>query len=46
MIFCGSLYLLSITGLRWMGAITPIGGLAFIIGWITLAVSLWRAPVD
>ena len=45
-IFCGSLYLLSVTGLRWMGAITPIGGLAFIVGWITLAFSLWRSPID
>lgn len=36
-IFSGSLYLLSLTGLRWLGAITPIGGLAFLIGWILLA---------
>ena len=38
-IFCGSLYLLAITGNRSLGAITPIGGLAFIIGWLLLA---WR----
>lgn len=45
LIFCGSLYLLSMTSLRWLGAITPIGGIAFISGWITLAITLWRNPV-
>ena len=39
-IFSGSLYILSLTGVRWLGAITPIGGVAFIIGWICL---LWVA---
>lgn len=33
-VFSGSLYLLSLTGIRWLGAITPIGGVAFILGWI------------
>ncbi|MGD0669064.1 MAG: DUF423 domain-containing protein [Bryobacteraceae bacterium] len=37
--FSGSLYLLAITGNRWLGAITPIGGVAFIVGWLLLA---WR----
>jgi uncharacterized membrane protein YgdD (TMEM256/DUF423 family) len=36
-LFSGSLYALSITGQRWLGAITPVGGLAFIIGWVMLA---------
>jgi uncharacterized membrane protein YgdD (TMEM256/DUF423 family) len=44
LIFSGSLYLLAITGNRWLGAITPIGGLAFIIGWLMLAWFL-RRPV-
>ena len=35
--FSGSLYLLAITGNRWLGAITPIGGVAFIAGWMMLA---------
>ena len=39
-IFSGSLYILSLTGIRWLGAITPIGGVAFIIGWGCL---LWAA---
>ena len=36
-LFCGSLYALSLTGIRWLGAITPVGGLAFLIGWLSLA---------
>ena len=36
-IFSGSLYILSITGVRWLGAITPIGGACFLVGWIILA---------
>lgn len=39
-IFSGSLYLLSFTGQRWLGAVTPLGGLAFILGWAALA---WAA---
>lgn len=41
-IFSGSLYILAITGLRWLGAITPLGGLAFIAGWACLAVAAWK----
>lgn len=43
-IFSGSLYLLALTGTRWLGAITPIGGTAFLIGWIWLAVVAVRLP--
>ncbi|MCH7397228.1 DUF423 domain-containing protein [Belliella sp. DSM 107340] len=35
-IFSGSLYTLSLTGITWLGAITPLGGVAFILGWIFL----------
>lgn len=38
-IFSGSLYLLALTGTRWLGAITPIGGVAFVAGWVLLALS-------
>ena len=38
-LFSGSLYLLTLGGLRWMGAITPLGGAAFIAGWIVLVVA-------
>lgn len=41
-IFSGSLYILSISGIRWMGAITPIGGLCFIVAWILLALASWQ----
>ena len=39
LVFSGSLYILSTTGLRWLGAITPIGGVLMLIGWIALAVA-------
>ncbi len=38
-IFCGSLYALAITGIRPLGAITPIGGLLFLVGWACLAIA-------
>ena len=41
-VFSGSLYLLSFSGLRWLGAVTPIGGLAFIAGWACLAAASWK----
>jgi uncharacterized membrane protein YgdD (TMEM256/DUF423 family) len=41
-VFSGSLYLLSMSGLRWLGAITPLGGLAFIAGWGCLAAASWK----
>lgn len=40
-IFSGSLYGLSLSGIKWLGAITPLGGLAFIIGWSSLAIAAW-----
>ena len=41
-IFSCSLYLLSLSGLRWLGAVTPLGGLAFIAGWGCLAAASWK----
>ena len=41
-LFSGSLYVLTITGERWLGAIPPLGGLALILGWICLALAAWR----
>ncbi len=41
--FSGSLYILVLTGTRWLGAITPVGGVAFIAAWLTLAWSIWRS---
>ena len=39
--FSGSLYLLSATGIKWLGAIAPIGGAAFLVGWACLLVAAW-----
>jgi len=43
LLFSGSLYLLVMTGTRWLGAVTPVGGGAFIFGWLALALALLRA---
>jgi uncharacterized membrane protein YgdD (TMEM256/DUF423 family) len=42
-LFSGSLYGLALTGTRWLGAITPLGGVAFLAGWLCIALS-WKAP--
>lgn len=48
-LFCGSLYLLTYflannnEGMKWLGAITPFGGLCFIAGWICMAVAIWKS---
>ena len=42
-IFSGSLYVLSISGVRWWGAITPIGGVAFLVGWLMLAAATFTS---
>jgi uncharacterized membrane protein YgdD (TMEM256/DUF423 family) len=41
-LFSGSLYALALTGVRTLGAITPLGGVAFLIGWLALAWAAWR----
>ena len=41
-LFSGSLYLLAITGIRWLGAITPFGGVAFLFGWLWLIYGISR----
>jgi len=42
LLFSGSLYALSLSGTTWLGAITPLGGLAFLAGWLALAIAMWR----
>ena len=42
-IFSGSLYLLVFTQKRWLGAITPLGGVAFLAGWACLFIAAWRS---
>jgi uncharacterized membrane protein YgdD (TMEM256/DUF423 family) len=41
-LFSGSLYLLSISGIRWLGAVTPLGGLSFLAGWLLLAMAAFK----
>ena len=41
-VFTGSLYALSLTGVKWLGAITPLGGLALIAGWVYLGYTSWK----
>jgi uncharacterized membrane protein YgdD (TMEM256/DUF423 family) len=41
-LFSFSLDLLALTGQRWLGAITPLGGVAFVAGWVCLALAAWR----
>ena len=41
-LFSGSLYLLALTGTKWLGAVTPLGGVSFIAGWILLFVAIWK----
>ena len=41
-LFSGSLYVLSLTGIRWLGAITPLGGAGFLLGWLSLAWGIWK----
>jgi uncharacterized membrane protein YgdD (TMEM256/DUF423 family) len=43
LLFSGSLYILSITGIRWLGAVTPFGGAAFGLGWLMLLIAAWQA---
>jgi len=45
-LFSGSLYVLAVTAMRWVGAITPLGGAAFLTGWLALAWSLWQKKND
>jgi len=42
-LFSGSLYLLALTGIRWLGAITPFGGTAFIVAWALFATAVIKA---
>ena len=42
LLFSGSLYGVSLTGMRWLGAVTPVGGVAFLVGWILFGYRGWR----
>ncbi len=40
-LFSGSLYAMTLTGARWLGAVTPFGGLSLLVGWAALALAAW-----
>ncbi|WP_223518005.1 DUF423 domain-containing protein [Pseudomonas sp. GL-B-19] len=42
LLFSGSLYLLTLTGVSKLGIVTPFGGLAFLVGWVCLGLAAWR----
>lgn len=42
LIFSGSLYVLALSKIRWLGAVTPIGGVSFLIGWFLFGIAAWQ----
>jgi len=42
LLFSGSLVIVALTGMRWLGAVTPLGGTAFVVGWLCLLLAAWR----
>ena len=42
LLFSGSLYAMTLSGARWLGAVTPLGGLALLLGWVAVAVAGYR----
>lgn len=46
MIFSGCLYAIVLGGPSWLGAIVPVGGVGFLIGWLALAVAAWQSRMD
>jgi uncharacterized membrane protein YgdD (TMEM256/DUF423 family) len=44
LLFCGSLYALTLSGISALGMITPVGGLTFLAGWFCLGLAAWRLP--
>lgn len=42
-VFSGSLYALALSGARWLGAVTPLGGVAFLAGWLVVVAAAWRS---
>jgi uncharacterized membrane protein YgdD (TMEM256/DUF423 family) len=45
-VFSGSLYALAVSGLRWLGAVTPVGGLCLLAGWLCLAAAAGRGAIS
>ena len=45
-LFCGSLYLLAVSGITWLGAITPLGGTAFLAGWLAMMIAALKPATN
>ena len=45
-LFSGSIYLLALTGMKWLGPVTPLGGVCFMAGWVALVIGLIKGPVQ
>jgi uncharacterized membrane protein YgdD (TMEM256/DUF423 family) len=45
-LFCGSLYLLALSGITWLGAITPLGGTAFLAGWLAMMIAALKPATN
>jgi uncharacterized membrane protein YgdD (TMEM256/DUF423 family) len=45
LLFSGSLYLLAITGTKWLGVLTPFGGVAFLLGWVSFVYTIIKAKI-
>lgn len=45
-LFSGSLYLLAITEIRWLGMITPLGGVSFLVAWVLFAIAIVKSPIS
>lgn len=45
-VFSGSLYVLALTGQKWLGMITPFGGVSFLSGWVALVIAALRLPIQ
>ncbi|MCK8045625.1 MULTISPECIES: DUF423 domain-containing protein [Shewanella] len=44
-LFSGSLYMYALIGAKWTGPVTPMGGVCFLLGWLLIAVAVWRNRV-
>ena len=45
-LFCGSLYVLALSGITWLGAITPLGGTAFLAGWLAMMIAALKPAAN
>ena len=44
-LFSGSIYLLSLTGQKWLGPVTPLGGVCYMLGWLFVVIGLIKGPL-